>query len=150
MARIERLQVAVKETICLIIHDELKDPRVGFITITKVEMSKDLRMAKVFYSVLGGEAEYQKTKEALDSAMGFIRKLVGERVRLKFTPEIMFKVDKSAEYSIRIQKVIDEIKDLEPAKDGDSALEAIPELKKKDSKPVKKTTKKSSSPGSEE
>lgn len=109
MSRVDRVQMAIKREISSIIHDEIKDPRLGFVTIMNVEMSKDMRIAKIFYSVLGKEEEYKKTKEALDSAAGFIRKLIAERIQLRFAPEIVFREDRSQEYSIRIQEVLDEI-----------------------------------------
>jgi len=62
--------------------------------------------------VLGKDQDYKKTKEALDSALGFIRRLIAQRIRLRFTPEIIFKEDRSSEYSIRIQEVLEEIKGL--------------------------------------
>jgi ribosome-binding factor A len=110
MARIDRVSEAIRKEISLILHDELKDPRLGFVTVMRVEMTQDLRSAKVFFSVLGKEEDYKKTKEALDSALGFIRKLVAERVNLRLAPEIIFREDRSAEYSVRIQEVLDEIK----------------------------------------
>lgn len=111
MSRQQRVQEALKREISLIIHDELKDPRLGFITITRVEVTKDFRQAKVFYSVLGGEQDHKKSKQALDSSLGFIRRLVGQRVRLKFTPELYFREDRTSEYSVRIQTILDEIND---------------------------------------
>lgn len=117
MSRQEKVAEALKKEVSLIIHDELKDPRLGFITITRAEITPDLRQAKIFFSVLGKDEDYKKTKEALDSALGFIRRLIAQRIRLRFTPEIIFKEDKSSEYSIRIQEVLDEIKQLnEPKK----------------------------------
>jgi ribosome-binding factor A len=76
-------------------------------------MSDDLRFARIFFSVLGKEEDYKKTKKALDSALGFIRKLASERINLRYAPEIIFKEDKSGEYSIRIQEILDEIKELD-------------------------------------
>jgi len=111
MPRYQRVAQAIKEEVSNIIHDELKDPRLGFITVTEVELTPDLRFAKIFFSVLGSKEEQQKSKKALDSSLGFVRKLVGERIRLRFVPEIIFKEDKSSEYSSRIQKVLDEIKE---------------------------------------
>ncbi len=111
MPRVERVQEELKREISRIIHDEVKDPRLGFVTVTKVELTRDLRFAKVYFSVLGQEQDYKRTKEGLMSSMGFIRKLVGERVSLRFTPEIMFKEDKSCEYSIRIEEVLNQIKE---------------------------------------
>ena len=114
MARHERVEEAIKKEVSLIIHDELKDPRIGFVTIIRVELSKDLRNAKIFYSVLGKEDAYQKTKEALDSALGYIRSLVAERINLRFACELMFCPDHSTEYSAKIQEVLNKIKE----KDG--------------------------------
>src|SRR4030042_2079172 len=112
MSRHDRITEAIKQEVSLIIHDELKDPRLGFVTITNVELTKDYRQAKIFFSVLGKEEEHKKTQEALDSAMGFIRKLVAGRLNLRFAPEIIFREDRSSEYSVRIQEVLDEIKEL--------------------------------------
>jgi len=109
MSRLDRVQMAIKREVSSIIHDEIKDPRLGFVTITNVEVTKDMRLAKILYSVLGKDEDYGKTKAALDSAAGFIRRLIAERVQLRFAPEIMFKDDRSQEYSIRIQEVLDEI-----------------------------------------
>lgn len=117
MARQDRIRQALKKEVSNIIHDELKDPRLGFVTITDIEITQDLRYAKIFFSVLGKDEDYKKTKAALDNAAGFIRKLIAQRIRLRFTPEIIFREDRSAEYSIRIQKALDEIKKLdEPRK----------------------------------
>lgn len=115
MPRYDRVSEALKREIGNIIQFELKDPRLGFITVTRVELTPDLRYAKVFFSVLGKEEEYKKTKEALDSALGFIRRLIAQRIRLRLVPEISFKEDRSAEYSIRIQEALDEIKELTEA-----------------------------------
>ncbi len=119
MSRRERVAEALKREVSSIIHDELKDPRLGFITITAAEISADLRCAKVFFSVLGKEEQCKKTIEALESSMGFIRKLVGDRLQLRFTPEIIFREDKSTQQSIRIQELLEEIKKIdEPKKDN--------------------------------
>jgi len=117
MSRYEKVAEAIKKEASLIIHDELKDPRLGFITITGVELTQDLRYAKIFFSVLGQDEDYKRSKEALDSALGFIRKLIAQRVKLRFAPEIAFKEDRSGEYSIRIQGILNQIKELnEPKK----------------------------------
>lgn len=111
MARRDRVTEAIRKEVSLIIHEELKDPRLGFVTVTKVELTPDLRFAKIFYSVLGKEEEHKKTKEALDSALGFIRRLIAQRINLRFAPEIVFKEDRSGEYSVRIEEVLNELKE---------------------------------------
>jgi ribosome-binding factor A len=118
MSRQERVEEAIKKEVSLIIHDELKDPRVGFVTVTRVELSKDLRNAKIFYSVLGKEEDYRKTKVALDSALGFIRGLVAQRINLRFATELMFHEDRSTEYSVRIEEVLNKIKELDQSRDS--------------------------------
>lgn len=112
MSRQERVAEAIRQEVSTILQREMKDPRVGFVTITRVELTPDLRNAKIFFSVLGREEEHKKTREALDSACGFIRKSVAERINLRFAPEIMFREDHSSQYSVRIQEVLDEIKGL--------------------------------------
>ncbi len=113
MSRLEKVAEAIKKEVSLIIHDELKDPRLGFVTVTRAEVTADLTQAKIFFSVLGKDEDYKKTKEALDSASGFIRRLIAQRIRLRLVPEILFREDRSSEYSIRIQEVLDEIKELD-------------------------------------
>lgn len=112
MSRHERVEEAIRKEVSMIIHDELKDPRIGFITVTRVELTKDLRSAKIFYSVLGKEEEHRKTRLALDSALGYIRKLVAQRINLRIATELMFKEDHSTEYSVRIEKVLNQLKEL--------------------------------------
>jgi ribosome-binding factor A len=112
MSRQDKVTEAIRQEVSIIIHDELKDPRLGFVTVTRVEMTPDLRYAKIFFSVLGKEEDYKRTKEALDSALGFIRSKIAQRINLKFAPEIVFREDRSSEYSVRIQEVLDQIRQL--------------------------------------
>jgi len=113
MSRQDKVAEAIRQEASVIIHDKLKDPRLGFITITSVQITPDLRYAKIFFSVLGNEEAYKKTKSALDSALGFVRKLVAQRLNLKFAPEIAFFEDRSTEYSVRIEEVLNEIKEID-------------------------------------
>lgn len=108
--RVEKVANAIKKEIGAIIHDELSDPRLGFITIMRVELTKDLRLAKVYFSVMGNDSQKENAKEGIESASGFIRHLVGQRIKLRFTPEIIFKLDNSIEYSIDIAEKIEKIK----------------------------------------
>ena len=112
MARLDKIVEAIRKEVSVIIHDKLKDPRLGFVTVTRVELTADLRLAKIYFSVLGKEEDYKKTKEALDSAKGFIRRLIAERINLRLAPEILFYEDRSSEYSVRIEEVLNEIKEL--------------------------------------
>lgn len=110
MGRPDKVAETIRREVSIILHDELKDPRLGFVTITRAEITPDLRHAKVFYSVLGSDEEYKKTKEALDSAAGFIRRIITGRINLKFSPEILFREDRSTEYSVRIEEVLHQIR----------------------------------------
>jgi ribosome-binding factor A len=93
-----------------IIAQEIKDPRVGFATITNVKLSPDLRYARVMISVLGDPREKQETLAALTRAAGFIRRQVGARIRLRYIPEITFAYDDTIEHGDRMMQLIEEIK----------------------------------------
>ncbi len=107
--RPERVASEMREHISRIISEEIKDPRIGFITVTKVEVTPDLRNAKIFFSSLGGKDEKVQAAEGLNSASGYIRKLLGERMRFKFTPELLFRLDESTEYIIHLNEIFDKI-----------------------------------------
>lgn len=107
--RPERVASEMREHISTIISEELKDPRIGFITVTRVEITPDLRNAKVFFSSLGGKDEKAQAAEGLNSASGYIRKLLGERMRFKFVPELLFRLDESAEYILHLNEIFDKI-----------------------------------------
>ena len=104
-----RVANAIRREVSTILYEDLKDPRVGFTTITKVEITPDLRNAKVFYSVLGDEKKKKATKAALKNAKGFIKGLIGDRLKLRLTPDIIFIVDKSIEDHDRINKLLEKI-----------------------------------------
>jgi ribosome-binding factor A len=99
----------LKNEIGAIIAQEIKDPRVGFVTVTEVKVSPDLRHARVAVSVLGSSEERQETFEALVRATGYIRRLVGARIRLRHTPELSFAYDDSIERGDRMMRLLDEI-----------------------------------------
>ncbi|KPK39326.1 MAG: hypothetical protein AMJ78_08650 [Omnitrophica WOR_2 bacterium SM23_29] len=107
--RPEKIANEIREHISIIIHEELKDPRIGFVTITRIEVTPDIRNAKVFFSVLGGKEEKERAIEGLNSAVGFIRKLLGTRMRIRFTPELIFKLDESTEYRLHLNEIFDKI-----------------------------------------
>lgn len=107
--RPEKVANEIREYISTIIQEDLKDPRIGFITITRIEVTPDIRNAKVFFSILGEKEEKERAVEGLNSAAGFIRKLLGMRLRIKFTPELIFRLDESAEYSLHLKELFDKI-----------------------------------------
>lgn len=109
-SRPERVQEALRQEISKIIHNELKDPRIGFLTITKVELTKDLRYAKVYFSVLGETKDKNLALKGLNSAKGYIKNMVADRINLRFVPEIAFKIDESLEHTKDIYDLLDRIK----------------------------------------
>ncbi len=104
--RPERLRGLLQAEISDIIRNELKDPRIGFASITSVEVSNDLRHVKAFVSVLGSDSEREDTLAALTKAAGFIRTEVGRRISLRHTPEIIFRPDDSIEHGTHINALL--------------------------------------------
>ena len=108
--RVQKVAEAIKEEVAQILQQELKDPRIGFVTITQVGLTADLQHATVYFSLLEGHGTLQDTEAGLKSAIGFIRRLLGERLHLRVTPEIHFRSDPSVVESIRISKLLDGLK----------------------------------------
>ena len=107
----QEIQAAIGE---LISRGLLRDPRIGFITITGVKVSPDLRVARVFYSLIGSEQQRQDTQAGLDAAKGFVRREVTSRVKLRISPEIFFSFDESLQEGDKIDRLLREVK----AKEG--------------------------------
>lgn len=126
--RRDRVGDLIKREIAQIIQNELKDPGIGFVTITGVEVSADLRLARVFYSVLGDEESKKRSASVLKRASGFIQKEIGGRLRLKYTPEISFHFDKSVEYGARIEELIQKIHKAEESEENPpNSTETLPD-----------------------
>ncbi len=104
--RSERVADLIQREVAEMLVKSIKDPRIGFVTITKVTVSEDCRFAKVYFSVAGTLAERESSGKGLDSAKGYIRKELGRRLRLRYTPEIVFQFDPSIEYAIHMEEVI--------------------------------------------
>ncbi|MFW5718786.1 MAG: 30S ribosome-binding factor RbfA [Halanaerobium sp.] len=121
--RAVRVGELLKEEISQIVLREMKDPRIGFVSVTDVEVSGDLRHAKVFISVYGTDKEKEETLEGLQQAQGFVRKLVGERVKIHHTPEIIFRYDDSIENGVHISEIIKDLKESGEIKESDSDAE---------------------------
>jgi len=117
--RTDQVGAQVREEIMAIIQRELKDPRIGLVSITGVRMSPDLRSARVRVSVLGDADQKKETLRGLYSARGLIRHALGKRLQnLKFSPEIRFEIDPSIEYSVHISKMLREILPEEETEEG--------------------------------
>jgi ribosome-binding factor A len=107
--RSEKVADLIQKEISQMLVKSIKDPRIGFVTITKVSVSEDCRFAKVYFSVVGTLAERERSMKGLDSAKGFVRKELGHRIRLRYTPEILFQFDPSIEYAIHMGELIQTI-----------------------------------------
>lgn len=107
--RASRLGESLKEEISQMIREELKDPRIGFVTVTSVEVAEDLGHAKVFVSVLGDSQQSKDSLTALNRAAGFVRSEIGKRIRLRYVPEIVFKYDASIEHGAHIVELLREV-----------------------------------------
>ena len=108
--RAKRVGELIKQEISQLLQRGLKDPRVGFVTVTDVDVTGDLRNATVYVSVFGNEKQKRDSMEGLEAATGFIRREVGKYLRLRYTPELAFKFDESIEYGAHINTVLNEIK----------------------------------------
>jgi ribosome-binding factor A len=104
--RLDRVNQLIKEEVSAVLQRELKDPRLGFVTVTEVETTKDLRQAKVYVSVLGGDEQWKTSMAALTSARGFIRNWLRQHLDLRVTPELNFHPDRSMEHAARIQALL--------------------------------------------
>ncbi len=110
MWRPESVGRLIREIVSELVQHRLKDPRLGFVTITGVDVTRDLKTARIFVSVMGDPAARDDSLAALVSATAFVRKELGGRIRLRHTPEIHFEYDDSLERGARIDKILDDLK----------------------------------------
>lgn len=108
-SRPERIGEEIRHEIGQLLAREVKDPGLGFVTITRVKVSPDLQQARVFYTQLGDERARKDTERALERATPFLRRHVGARLRLRRVPELSFMFDRSVEYQDRVEQILLEI-----------------------------------------
>jgi ribosome-binding factor A len=106
--RMRRVDAAVREVLSDAIASDLKDPRVGFVTVTAVQTSADLRHARVFVSVLGDDAVRERSLAGLRSAHGYLQRRVAQELRIKHTPTLDFAYDDSLDRSLRVQQLLEQ------------------------------------------
>jgi ribosome-binding factor A len=104
--RSEKIADLIRKEVSEMFLRTVKDPRIGLITITKVQVTGDCRSARIYFSVPGSEEERNRSMQGLDSAKGYVRRELARRVNLRYTPEIIFKFDPSIEYAIHIGEVL--------------------------------------------
>jgi ribosome-binding factor A len=107
--RSEKVAEAIHEMVSELLVKGLKDPRIGFVTITGVKVTDDLHLATVYFTVIGSDAEKTATEHGLNSARGFIRKELGKTLRMRYVPDLLFRYDASVEYGARIETILKEI-----------------------------------------
>lgn len=108
--RANRLAEEIKRIVTDLLRMEIKDPRISpFTTVTEVDVSKDLRYAKIYVSVLGEQEEQQRTLEGLQNASGFIRSELGKQIRLRYNPEITFCLDSSIQHGLKINQILHDL-----------------------------------------
>jgi ribosome-binding factor A len=119
--RADRVAEAIREEVATFLAEDVKDPRVvGLVTVTGVEVTRDLRQAKVYVSVMGSDTERAATFDGLNSVAGHLRSRVGRALRLRLAPEIAFRPDESIARAARIESLLAQIKDGKPPDGGDS------------------------------
>jgi len=116
----QRVSELIRETVGDILT-KLKDPRIGFITVTGVKVTADLEIAKVFFTTMSEGEEREEVLKGMNSATGFVRKELGKEIRLKKTPKITFYIDENLEKGNKVMKLLDKIHNEEekPASDGE-------------------------------
>ncbi len=118
--RPDRVAEAIREEVATFISGNAKDPRItGLVTVTGVDVTRDLRHAKVFVSIYGSDADRAATLEGLASLASHLRPVIGRRLRLRLAPEIQFKLDESIARAARIDELLAQIKEERPAGDDD-------------------------------
>ncbi len=121
--RPERVAEQVRIEIAGILQRDLNDPRVGLATCTRVQVSRDLKVAKVYISVLGTSEEQKRTMTVLEGASGFVRRLLWQRLSLRVSPEVRFLFDPSVEYGIKLERLLQESR--RPETDEDAPADAL-------------------------
>lgn len=120
--RPDRVAAAIREEVATFLHEGVKDPRVsGIVTVTGVDVTRDLRHARVFVSILGDDATRATTLEGLASVAGKLRGSIGRALRLRVAPEIAFKLDESVAHAARIETLLSQLRtgELPPPADDD-------------------------------
>jgi ribosome-binding factor A len=110
-SRPDRVGEQIRQELATLLAREVHDPGVGFVTITRVKVSPDLQLARAYYTQLGDEAARKATRRALDRATPFLRRQIGQRLRLRRVPELRFEFDESVEKQDRIEQILLELKE---------------------------------------
>lgn len=107
--RVRKVELRVKDEVSKIIITKLKDPRVGFVTVTAVEMTADLKSAQIFISVMGTQSQKTETISSLNDASKYIRAEMNQRIKLRYSPSITFRLDDTIDRAIRIGRILEDL-----------------------------------------
>lgn len=107
--RAEKVGEAIHEILSALLIKGVKDPRIGFTTITGVKLSDDLHLATIYFTVVGDEEEKKATADGLNSARGFLRRELSKNLRMRYVPDLLFRYDASLDYGRRIDNLLDQI-----------------------------------------
>lgn len=113
--RSEKVAEAIHEVVSGLLVKGVKDPRVGFVTITGVKVSDDLHLATIYFSVIGTDTDRKGTEAGLNSARGYLRRELGKALTMRYVPDIVFRYDESVEYGSNIEKILKQIHETEEA-----------------------------------
>jgi ribosome-binding factor A len=117
-SRPDRVADLIRAELALLLAREVHDPGIGFVTLTRVQVSPDLQLARIYYTALGDEAARKKTARALDRAVPFLRRQIGSRLRLKRVPELVFHYDESIAGQDRIEQLLNDLHAHAPTSDA--------------------------------
>ena len=125
-ARPDRVGEEVRHEIGTLLSRDVKDPAIGFVTLTRVKVSPDLQLARVFYTSLGDERARRETQRALERATPFLRRHLGARLRLRRVPELKFQFDQSVEHQDRIERILLDLAEERRTREGETPEEEAP------------------------
>ena len=108
--RADRVSKAIKREVGQMLIEHVKDPGIHFVTVTAVETTDDLRIAKIFVSILGDKETRRESMQGLERAKGFLRGEIGRRLHLQYTPEIQFYLDETLDQAIKIREILNQVK----------------------------------------
>ena len=126
-SRPDRVAEEIRHEIGRLLSREVQDPAIGFVTLTRVKMSPDLQLARVYYTSLGDERARRETQRGLERAAPFLRRHIGAGLRLRRVPELRFHFDQSVEHQDRIERILLDLADERRTRTGDAEAEGGPE-----------------------
>src|SRR5262249_10190921 len=119
-ARPERVGEAIRQELSVMLQREVHDPGIGFVTLTRVKVSADLQVVRAYYTVIGDDRARRETAKALERATPFLRRQIGQRIRLRRVPELHFEYDESVEKQDRIEKILLDLQREREEREGES------------------------------